>query len=397
MAQAAIPPAADQLALLTRGAADLHPLEDLKARLEKSHVTQTPLVIKAGFDPTAPDLHLGHMVLIEKMAQFQRFGHQVVFLIGDYTALIGDPTGRNTMRPPLTTQEIQKNAATYTEQVFKVLDRQATRIEWNSTWLGKLSFNDTIVLASKYNVGRMLERRDFKTRFEQHKQIAIHEFLYPLMQGYDSVALRADVELGGHDQIFNLNIGRDLMEAYGLKPQIVLTVGLLVGLDGVDKMSKSKGNHVGITDPADDMFGKIMSLSDQAMLGWYELLTDLAPTQGPDGAIDPLASKKALARAMVERFHGAAQADDTLAWWNADRPPRNLDEVEVASGPLYALLVAADLAKSGGDARRKIEQGGVSLDGQRIFNPVQVVPKGAYLLTVGKKSARRVRVVDASV
>src|SRR5687767_721949 len=221
MALGRIPPLEEQLATLTRGAVDLHPRADLETRLEKSHKEQKPLVIKAGFDPTAPDLHFGHFVLIEKMAQFQRCGHDVVFLIGDYTALIGDPTGRNTLRPPLTEAQIKANAATYAEQVYRVLDRQRTRVEWNREWLGKLSFNDVIMLASKYNLGRMLERRDFKQRFEQHQQIALHGLLYPLMQGYDSVALGCDVELGGHDQIFNLNVGRDLMEAHQLKPQVV--------------------------------------------------------------------------------------------------------------------------------------------------------------------------------
>jgi tyrosyl-tRNA synthetase len=388
-----IPTAEAQLRGLTRGAVDLHPLEDLRARLERSHETQKPLVIKTGFDPTAPDLHFGHFVLIEKMAQFQRFGHDVVFLIGDYTSLIGDPTGRNQMRPPLSEETIKHNAATYAEQVFRVLHRDKTRIEWNSRWLSKLTFADVIKLASNYNVGRMLERRDFKTRFEEHKQIAIHEFLYPLMQGYDSVALGADVELGGHDQIFNLNVGRDLMEAYGKRPQIVLTVGLLVGLDGVEKMSKSKGNHIGITEPADDMFGKVMSISDETMRSWYELLSE-RPAD-PSHAGDPLAAKKALAHMMVARFHGMQQADDTLAWWNAGRPPRNLSESEVRSGPLYTILVQADLAKSAGDAKRKIEQGGVTVDEVKIDSPWHPVAKGTYLIAVGKKTVKRVRVTDA--
>jgi tyrosyl-tRNA synthetase len=384
-----IPPAPEQLPVLTSGAADLHDLGDLKDRLEKSHASQKPLVVKAGFDPTAADLHFGHMVLIEKMAQFQRFGHDVVFLIGDYTALIGDPTGRNTMRPPLSPEEIKRHAATYTDQVFKVLDRQKTRVEWNSKWLSTLSFSDTIKLASKYNVGRMLERRDFKSRFEQHEQIALHEFLYPLMQGYDSVALECDVELGGHDQIFNLNVGRDLMAKYGQKPQIVLTVGLLVGLDGVDKMSKSKGNHIGITDPADDMFGKVMSISDETMTAWYPLLLGRT-SQAPD----PLAAKKSLAEATVARFHGAAQAKDTLAWWNAGRPPRNLEEATAKAGPLQAVLAQAGFAKSNREARQKIEQGGVSVDDVAIANPMHALSPGTYRIAVGKKTVKQVRVVE---
>lgn len=396
MGAAHIPPAETQLEVLARGAENLQPLEDLKARLQRSHETQRPLVIKAGFDPTAPDLHLGHTVLLEKMAQFQRFGHDVVFLIGDYTSLIGDPTGRNAMRPPLDAETIRQNAMTYAEQCFRVLDRERTRIAWNSEWLGKLSFNDTIILASKYNVGRMLERRDFKQRFEQHRQIAIHEFLYPLMQGYDSVALNCDVELGGDDQIFNLNVGRDLMAAYGQKPQIVLTVKLLVGLDGVEKMSKSKGNHVGITDPADEMFGKVMSISDDTMLQWYELLSDRPPQPGPDGQPDPLGAKKSLAQKMVARFHGTAQAEDTLAWWNAGRPPRNVEEVPAKAGALAGVLLDAGLASSKREARQKIEPGGVAIDGRTVTDPNHRIEPGVYLITVGKKTAKRVRVQDAA-
>jgi tyrosyl-tRNA synthetase len=392
MSTPVIPPAEVQLEILERGTADLEPRAELKARLEHSHRTQKPLKIKAGFDPTAPDLHLGHSVLMEKMAQFQRLGHEIIFVVGDYTALIGDPTGRNALRPPLSPEQILENARTYTDQCFKLLDRERTRVVWNSSWLGKLSFHDVISLAARYNVGRMLERRDFKARFEQGKQIAMHELLYPLMQGYDSVALENDVELGGHDQIFNLLVGRHLMEAYGQKPQIVMTVSLLVGLDGVEKMSKSKGNHVGITEPADDMFGKIMSISDETMPGWYERLLPSTPATP-----DPLAAKKALAQAMVARFHGAPAADDTLAWWNAGRPPRNLDEAEVDSGPLYEVLAAAGLADSRSDARRKITQGGVTVGEAKMVQPNTVIAPGEYLVRVGKKTSKRVRVRDGVV
>lgn len=383
-----IPPAEEQLAVLERGAADLEPRAELKSRLEHSYRTQTPLKIKAGFDPTAPDLHLGHSVLMEKMAQFQRFGHEIIFVVGDYTALIGDPTGRNALRPPLSPEQILENARTYTEQCFKILDRERTRVVWNSSWLGKLSFHDVITLAARYNVGRMLERRDFKERLETGKQIAMHELLYPLMQGYDSVALENDVELGGHDQIFNLLVGRHLMESYGKKPQIVLTVGLLVGLDGIDKMSKSKGNHVGITDPADDMFGKVMSVSDELMARWYPLLLG-QPVGTPE---DPLGAKKSLARDLVARFHGEAAAADTLAWWNAGRPPRNVDTVEVPSGPLAEVMVAAGLADSKSDARRKIQQGGVTVGSEKITEHTTVIAPGEYLFRVGKKSSKQVRV-----
>ncbi len=380
-----IPPLAEQIAVLERGAVDLEPRAELLTRLEHSHRTQKPLKIKAGFDPTAPDLHLGHTVLIEKMAQFQRLGHEVIFIVGDYTALIGDPTGRNSLRPPLSEAQIKENARTYTDQVFKILDRERTRVEWNSSWLGKLSFADVITLASRYNVGRMLERRDFRARFDAGKQIAVHEFLYPLMQGYDSVALENDVELGGHDQIFNLLVGRHLMEAYGKKPQVVLTVGLLVGTDGVEKMSKSKGNHVGINEAPDEIFGKTMSVSDETMAKWYELLTP-----EPLNAADPNGAKKRLAWLMTERFASREAADDTLAWWNAGRPPRNLETATVEAGPLYAVLTAAGLADSNGDARRKIQQGGVSIDDQKKTTPGELIAAGSYLVRVGKKTSKQV-------
>lgn len=386
-----IPPAEEQLRILTRGAVELHPRDDFETRLAESHAAQEPLVVKTGFDPTAPDLHLGHTVLIEKMAQFQRFGHDVVFLVGDYTALIGDPTGRNAMRPPLSDQEIRENARTYTDQVFKILDPVRTRVAFNSTWLAKLTFHDVIQLASKYNVGRMLERRDFRQRFEANRQIAIHEFLYPLMQGYDSVALEADVELGGLDQLFNLNAGRHIMEAYGTKPQCVLTVDLLVGLDGVDKMSKSKGNHVGVTEAPREMFGKIMSISDQLMWSWYPLLLD----ETPDPATtDPLEAKKMLAQTMVQRFVSPAAAVDTRRWWDAGRPAVDVRSVQVPGGPLFAVVSDAGAAKSRGEARKKIQQGGVSLNDERITDPHHTVAPGAYRLHVGKRFVVDIEVQD---
>ncbi len=384
-----IPPADEQLAILERGTVDLNVRDSFVARLKHSHDKQRPLKIKVGFDPTAPDIHLGHAVLMEKMAQFQRLGHEVIFVVGDYTARIGDPTGRNTLRPPLTPESIEANAKTYTDQAFKVLDERKTRIEWNSKWLSALSFEAIIKLASKYNVGRMLERRDFKSRFEGGKQIALHEFLYPLMQGYDSVELDNDVELGGHDQIFNLNVGRHLMEAYGQRPQDVLTIPLLVGTDGVDKMSKSKGNHIGITEPPRDMFGKVMSVSDDTMWNWYELLSDRTPSKDA-----PLDEKKALAHAQVARFHDRAAADETLTWWNAGRPmDDDGEQLDVPAGPLRGVVVAAGLASSGGDAKRKIAQGGVALDGETIRDPLRRIEPGEYVLRVGKKSTKRVKVV----
>ena len=391
MASIQIPPAEEQLAVLERGTVDLNVRESLVAQLKHSHEAQTPLKIKAGFDPTAPDIHLGHTVVMEKMRQFQQFGHEVIFIVGDYTALIGDPTGRNTLRPPLSPEEIEANAKTYKAQAIKILDPETTKFVPNSTWLSKMSFGDIMGLAAKYNLGRMLERRDFKTRFEEGRQIALHEFFYPLMQGYDSVVLENHVELGGGDQIFNLNIGRHLMEAYELKPQNCMTVPLLVGLDGVDKMSKSKGNHVGITDEADDMFGKVMSISDETMLDWYPLLLGEEAAEG-----DPLVAKKELARRIVERFHDATKASDTLEWWNAGRPPRNIDQISAEVGPLRALVVKAGFAKSNGEARRKISQGGVSLNGERVSDPNREIGPGDYLLQVGKKSSAQIKVVPGS-
>lgn len=386
-----IPPAEDQLPTLLAGLVDLNTREELAARLAASHANQRPLRIKAGFDPTAPDIHLGHTVLMEKMGQFQRFGHEVTFLVGDYTARIGDPTGRNAMRPPLTPEQIEHNARTYTDQAFKVLDRDATQIRWNSEWLGELGFDDVIRIASMYNVGRMLERRDFRERFDAGKQIALHEFLYPLMQGYDSVAMRCDVELGGHDQIFNLNVGRHLMARHELEPQIVMTVGLLVGLDGSDKMSKSKGNAIGISEPPRDMFGKVMSISDTLMAAWYP------PLLGADADMsDPNQSKQALAERIVARFHGPVAAAEVLAWWRAGRPVDEVHELRVSSGPIFQIVRDAGAATSGSDARRKIEQGGVRLGGERVSDPMQVIGPGGYELEVGKKLKLRLVVEPAA-
>jgi tyrosyl-tRNA synthetase len=375
-----IPPAEEQLPTLLAGIVDLNTREELAERLAASHASQRPLRIKAGFDPTAPDIHLGHTVLMEKMRQFQRFGHEVTFLVGDYTARIGDPTGRNAMRPPLSPEQIEDNARTYTDQAFKVLDREATQIRWNSEWLGELGFDDVIRIASMYNVGRMLERRDFKERFDTGKQIALHEFLYPLIQGYDSVVMRSDVELGGHDQIFNLNVGRHLMARFELEPQIVMTVGLLLGLDGSDKMSKSKGNAIGISEPPRDMFGKVMSISDTLMAAWYPPLLGAAADLS-----DPNRSKQELAERIVARFHGPSAAAEVLAWWRAGRPVDEVHERRVSSGPIFQIVRDAGAATSGSDARRKIEQGGVRLGGERVGEPLQVIAPGRYELEVGKK------------
>src|SRR5687767_3965054 len=305
----------EQLAYLTRGCVDVVRAGELKAKLERSAKTGQPLVVKVGFDPTAPDLHLGHTVLIRKMKHFQDLGHTVVYVVGSFTALIGDPTGRSKTRPPLTMEEISANAETYKTQIFKILDPARTVTRFNSEWLEPLGSFGWVKLTAKYNVAQMLERRDFKQRYEAGKPIAVHEFLYPLAQAYDSVELKADVELGGTDQLFNLNVGRDLMPSFDLEPQVVMTTPLLEGLDGVEKMSKSLGNYVGVTEPAPDMFGKLMSISDELMWRYYLLLTDLsAPevlqlrTRVSDGALHPKHAKVDLARRVVADFHGPDQA-----------------------------------------------------------------------------------------
>jgi tyrosyl-tRNA synthetase len=314
-------------------------------------------------------------------------GHEVTFLVGDYTAKIGDPTGRNKLRPPLTDEAILANAATYAEQCFKILDRDRTVIAWNSTWLAKLSFEEIIRLGSSYTLARMMERRDFRQRFDEGREIALHELLYPLVQAYDSVELNSDVELGGHDQVFNLNVGRHLMKVRDMQPQIVLTVPLLVGLDGEEKMSKSYGNHVGVDEPPKDMFGKIMSISDDTMWKWMPMLVGRDPDTERD---DPLGAKKRLAAEMVARFHDAKASEAVLEWWNAGRPAEDVAEIQVDVGPLYKVVFAANCATSGGDAKRKIKGGGVSLDDVRQTDAMGEVAPGTYRLRVGKRTHARI-------
>src|SRR4051812_1974636 len=305
----------EQLAFLTKGCVDVVRPSELRARLERFEKTGKPMVVKVGFDPTAPDLHLGHTVLIRKMKHFQDLGHTVVYVVGAFTALIGDPTGRSKTRPPLTPEEIERNAETYKTQIFKILDREKTVVRFNSEWLDPLGSYGWIKLAARYNVAQMLERREFKSRYEAGKPIAIHEFLYPLAQAYDSVVLEADVELGGTDQLFNLNVGRDIMSAFGLEPQVVMTTPLLEGLDGIEKMSKSLGNYIGVEDPPAEMFGKVMSISDGLMWKYYPLLTDLPPAevsalrqQVKAGSVHPKDAKVDLAKSIVADFHGADAA-----------------------------------------------------------------------------------------
>jgi tyrosyl-tRNA synthetase len=357
----------ESFAYLTRGCVDVVTAEALRAKLARG----APLTVKVGFDPTAPDIHLGHTVLMRKMRHFQDLGHRVVFVIGDFTGMIGDPTGKSKTRPPLSPEEIDKNAETYKQQAFKILDRGKTETRRNSEWLSALGAEGIIRLAARYNVARMLERREFKQRYEAGLPISLHEFLYPLAQAYDSVALRADVELGGTDQLFNLNVGRDIMPGYGLEPQVVLTTPLLEGTDGALKMSKSLGNYIGVAESADVMFAKVMGISDDLMWRYYALLTDLSPVdlEKEKAKGEPMASKLALGARLVADFHGPAAATAAQSEWRRvhqrGEAPSDLREVSVAAGAHKPreLLVAAGLASSKSEAERLLRQRAVRLDG----------------------------------
>jgi tyrosyl-tRNA synthetase len=391
----------EQLDELRRGAAEVLLETDLLHKLQQGR----PLRIKAGFDPTAPDLHLGHTVLINKMALFQRLGHEVIFLIGDFTGLIGDPTGRNATRPPLTPEDVQANAATYQAQIFKILDPDRTRVDFNSRWMGGMNAAGLIQLAAKHTVARMLERDDFAKRYRSGQAIAIHEFLYPLVQGYDSVALKADVELGGTDQKFNLLVGRQLQEAYGQEPQVVMTMPLLEGLDGVNKMSKSLGNYIGITEEPDQMFGKLMSVSDELMWRYFDLLS-FRPNaelerlrQSVVEGRNPRDVKFELGVEIVDRFHGAgsgARARDAfVARFQQGALPEDLAEVTVpvVAGPLgiAQVLKIAGLVPSTSDAYRQIKQGAVRVDGERVEDGSLAFAAGAtHVFQVGKRRLARV-------
>jgi tyrosyl-tRNA synthetase len=399
----------EHLAYLTRGCVDIVRAADLRTRLVEAQAAGRPLVVKVGFDPTAPDLHLGHTVLIRKMKHFQDMGHTVVFLIGDFTGLIGDPTGRSKTRPALTPEAIQANADTYRQQVFRILDPQKTVVDFNSRWLGTLTSVDWIRLAAQYNVAQMLERREFRQRYEAGQPIALHEFLYPLSQGYDSVVLKADVELGGTDQLFNLNVGRDIMPAYGLPAQIILTTPLLVGLDGVEKMSKSLGNYVGIDEAPDEMVRKIVEDfrgSDEVLWSYYTLLTDLSIAEIEErtarfaaGAITASELRYELAERIVADYHGrdvAVAAVQAVRARHAARQGRGqADELPVHPVPagilLRKLLVDQALAGSGSDATRKIAQGGVRVDGEVVTDMNAVVAAGIWTIQAGKKLIVRVR------
>lgn len=396
----------EQLASLRRGVVDLHVEEELLARLRAGK----PLRVKAGFDPTRPDLHLGHTVLMQKMRQFQDLGHEVVFVVGDFTAQIGDPSGRSATRPVATREEILEGARTYAEQAFRILAPSRTRIVYNSEWLGSMRFDDVIRLAGKYTLARMMERDDFKKRWLEHASISLHELLYPLAQAYDSVHLECDVELGGTDQLFNLMVGRELMREYGKRPQIVMTTPILEGLSAReengkivgDKMSKSLDNYVGVAEPPEEQFGKLMSVSDALMWRYYELLSSrsideirLRRAACAEGGANPKDAKVALAKEIVGRYHGASAAESAAEKWDAQfsrrEVPQDIPErrVEAPSDGVWLpkALAEAGLAKSSSDGRRRIQQGAVEVDGARVVDPQAKLDKGGrYLVKAGKRA-----------
>lgn len=388
-----------QLEIIKRGAVEIIQPQELLQKLERAYKTGVPLTIKAGFDPTAPDIHLGHTVLLEKMRQFQELGHRVVFLIGDFTGMIGDPSGKSETRRPLTKEEVMENAKTYREQIFKILDPEKTVVEFNSRWFSRMTAEDIIRLASHYTVARMLERDDFKTRFLAQSPISIHEFIYPLIQGYDSVVLKADVELGGTDQKFNLVVGRELQKEYGQEPQVLITMPLLEGTDGVKKMSKSLGNYIGINEPPEDMFGKLMSISDELMIRYYELLSHISNEELEDlkrgikdGRVHPMEAKERLAFEIVERYHGKALAERAKEHFEKVFREKGLPEdIPVYSistdGEIYVpkIMKEAGLVKSTSEARRLITQGAVEIDGQVIKDPDLKLAPGEYIFRVGKR------------
>jgi tyrosyl-tRNA synthetase len=396
----------EQLAILKRGITHLEIEEDLLKKLQRSKDTHTPLRVKAGFDPTAPDLHLGHAVLLTKMRQFQDLGHQVIFLIGDFTARIGDPTGRNVTRPPLTDDEIIANASTYKRQVFKILDEKKTLVEFNSRWLSPFSFDDVIKLASKYSLARLIEREDFKRRLAEGRHISMHELLYPLVQGYDSVALKADIELGGSDQLFNLLVGRDLMRHFSLEPQCILTVPILEGIEAREengqivgqKMSKSLNNYIGVEEDAFAQFGKVMSVCDALMWRYYDLLS-LKPSKEIETlkTAHPKEAKFALALELVERFHGKASAFSAKAQFEnlfgaghraeipKDAPTFKFLAPNTVGYPLLNALVEAELVPSNSEAKRLMRQGGISVNGSRVEDVQHVLPTGEHAIRAGKK------------
>ncbi len=418
------PPVDEQLAYIKKGAAEIVKESELRAKLERSFKTGKPLRVKAGFDPTAPDLHLGHTVLLRKLKHFQDLGHTVIFLIGDFTGMIGDPTGRSATRPPLSREQIEQNAETYKAQVFRILSQEKTVVDFNSRWFSKFTAEDFIRLCAKYTVSQMLEREDFHKRFHDEKPIAVHELLYPLAQGYDSVALEADVELGGTDQKFNLLVGRELQRGYGQESQVVLTMPILEGLDGVHKMSKSLGNAIGIHEPPLEMYGKIMSISDEMMWRYYELLTDAKTDQiaqmkldAASGKAHPMALKKELARGIVSDFHSSEAAEKAAEDWakqfQKDEVPEDVEEifltlaevgghvVETARGgeaTLRAdrLLVRCGLATSTTDAARKLKQGALKINDHVHTEPYYTWPAAVAPMTLPLRVGKKIKIAVVS-
>jgi tyrosyl-tRNA synthetase len=397
----------EQIAYLTKGTVDVVRVEELRGKLERSAKTGKPLRVKVGFDPSAPDIHLGHTVVMRKMKHFQDLGHTVYFLIGDFTGLIGDPSGKSKTRPQLTREQIEENAETYKEQVFKILDPEKTEVPFNSSWLNNLNGEAMVRLTAKYTVARMLERDDFKRRYEAQEPIAIHEFLYPLAQAYDSVHLEADFELGGTDQTFNLLVGRDIMREYGLEPQVIMTVPLLEGTDGMEKMSKSLDNYVGVTEPSKEMYGKLMSISDELMFRYYELLTDMSLAeieklrkQIKAGKIHPKRAKMDLAHQIVADFHSRAEAEQAEEAFEAvfrkGELPEDMPEYRLPQGAktvmLSRLMVDAGLVSSKSEAGRLITQGAVQIDGDRVpaDRELAIESSGSFVLKVGKRRFCRV-------
>ena len=401
----------DQVRYLLKGTAETITEEEVRKKLQKSQETGRPLTVKVGFDPTAPDLHLGHTVLLRKMKHFQNLGHRVVFLIGDFTGLIGDPTGKNKTRPPMTREEIIENAQTYKKQVFKILDPQKTVIDFNSRWLGSLSSEDWTRLCAKYTVARILERDDFAKRMASKQPISIHELLYPLAQAYDSVFLKADFELGGTDQKFNLLVGRDIQRAFGQEPQVLLMTPILEGLDGVQKMSKSLGNYIAINESAQEIYGKIMSIGDALMWNYYELLTDLTSTdilnlktKTESGKLHPMKVKADLAYKIVKDFHSEQAAKNSQAHFSEvfqkRQLPKNIPIFEISSQDMPILLSdlisQTEFSSSKAEARRLIRQGGVSIDGKRIQDPAhRVLPEKnpEFVLRVGRRRFCRIKLI----
>lgn len=393
----------EQLAQMSFGAAEILPLDELRKKLERAVATNTPLRVKLGLDPSAPDIHLGHTVVLRKLKQFQDLGHQIVLIIGDFTGRIGDPSGKSAARKPLTEEQVLENAKTYEDQIFKILDRDKTEVHFNSEWLGKMNFADVLTLAAKYTVARMLERDDFQKRYTEGRPISLHEFMYPLMQGYDSIATKADIEFGGTDQKFNLIVGRHLQNETGMEPQVVITMPILEGLDGVQKMSKSLGNYIGIDEEPTEMYGKAMSIPDELMARYFMLVTDMPReeqeqlAQGlKDGSVHPRDAKMMLAKTIVELYHGAAAAEaaeqEFVRVFQERDLPSEIEELAIDAGEVWLpqLLHAAGMVSSNSEGKRMIQQGSVRVNGEKVMEE-NCTLQNDDVLQVGKRKYRRIR------